>query len=150
MLSSLIKSFDNYKRVNLVAVLFLGVLVIGYPHFIASEVCSQYCSTDFKRGIIIPTFHIFIPLLFVGIALLLLPSRYFKRWLLYVVSWSVPLSILLLANTPIYGGFLSNRIYTAEMLSTILGGLFAISVLLFLLYDAWQWHKVSRGNGHVS
>jgi lysylphosphatidylglycerol synthetase-like protein (DUF2156 family) len=58
--------------------------------------------------------------------LLFLPGNYFRRWLWYVASWAIPVSLIIVLNESEYAmGLMSGRTFLAKALMDIL---FAITV----------------------
>jgi len=59
--------------------------------------------------------------------LLFLPGNYFRRWLWYVASWAIPVSLIIVLNESEYAmGLMSGRTFLAKALMDIL---FAASVV---------------------
>ena len=83
---------DIYKKINvgMVAIfLFLGLVSWWY----LNEVCTlAYCYNG-AYAVVFQT--ISIAFVIYGIIFLLLPKGYFEAWLKTVLSWALPLSILI-------------------------------------------------------
>jgi uncharacterized membrane protein len=74
---------------------------------------------------------------------LFLPSHYFRRWLWYIASWSIPASIIVVLNESVYAmNIMSGRTFLAKASMDIL---FAVSVVFvvatFIYYRVQSLRK---------
>lgn len=76
------------------------------------------------------------------LALIIVPSQYFKHWLMYFASWAIPVSLLIIFSESPYntGGVLglAGRNFNA----TVMGYLLVFGTVLFILAKAiYVWIK---------
>lgn len=82
-------------------------------------------------------YFIYLPLVF-----LFLPTTYFRRWLLYVASWGVPVIVLLVSSTSVYSGaMMGDRDFNAVLLTVLFMLLSGVVTVGFIVYDVWRWYR---------
>lgn len=136
--------FDRYKTINLVMVLLVALIWLYTIYYYSSGLClQQECSFEFRNGLLnpvqkasfylLPTLGLFIPL----------PSHYFRRWLWYIASWALPLSVYLVLSESVYTTALfSGRTFFAETTMKIF---FIISVVFIVCAFAYtQYQKPKK------
>jgi hypothetical protein len=126
----------NYALLAVAMALYIGVSLYW------TNICAvQGCDNDFRRGYLAPLKELGLYLIPLSIAFLLLPSNYFKAWLIRVASWVFPGGFFLVASiNPRSGGWLPSpsRAEVVELLAWLVG----IITLLFLLY--WRYRNQSK------
>lgn len=86
-----------------------------------------------------PIYRGLIPFLATLLILLIVNKKHFKTWLLKIASWYVPLAILIVASTDVYGDMYSyGRSATAFIL---MSGLFIITVIFVTVIKVRQWRS---------
>lgn len=136
-------SFSWYKFINLLLLLLVGLYLWLYPHFISSGGClADWCTYDIRVGLLYPLYIASKYFIYIPLVLIFLPAKYFKRWLLYVASWSIPFTFLAISQTSTYSsGIMSGRDFDAFFASIILVVISAISIILFLAFDIYKWYR---------
>ncbi len=140
--------WNSYKLFNLLLLVIIGGFLWFFPAFMRSGGCvADWCTYEVRSGILEPLYTSLQYFIFVPLVLLILPPRYFRRWLWYVASWAIPLSVLLVSTTSVYSsGILGGRSTDAILTTVALIILSVIAVIFFIMYDIWHWYRVS----HVS
>ena len=145
---SYIEAYFSPYRLLIVVVSVLGV--IGWyihPLIIENEWCFGPCTHQIDIGLLLPLRNILLGIASVFAIFLLLPIRYFRRWFIYFARWIIPIGLLFIFTLPIQsGGFLS---YQERVLGSILLPIYffigtSILIVMFILYDIWQWYLVKR------
>ena len=137
-----------YKAGNLALLIFLALFILYIPIFMEQEGCAEasWCTFEIRSGTIEPLHASLQYFIYLPLVLLFLPSRYFRRWLWYVASWGIPLSVLLVSTTSVHSsGIVGGR--TTDAILTTVGFMIlsAVVVLLFVAYDLWCWYSARSG-----
>jgi len=136
---------EMYKNINLVKILNIVILVVlcgalAYLYLVYDNWCTGkdiYCNYQFNGGI-------YAPLLFGGrilavilAILLIVPSRLFVKWLVFLAMPMIAITYLLVINISVYSsGILSmSRAQVAQLGMVALGILTLLFVGGHLLYD---------------
>ncbi len=88
------KNIKTYKVVN--KVLFLSSVVVAFSiyTFVKLGYCAEFCSLDYKVGIINPAYQYFLLLTIISGIFLFLPVRYFKTWFKYLLPVATILTFI--------------------------------------------------------
>lgn len=85
-----------------------------------------------------PLFQGLIPII-VSLGLVTLVPNSFKTWLLKIASWYVPLAILVVASTDVYGDMYSYGRSASAFL--LMSGLFIITTIFVIVIKIRQWRS---------
>jgi len=142
---SFVKKIGLYKWVNLMLLISLSLALLFTSTLVTAGWCINNCSFELKNGFIDPLYR-YISLILISVSiLLLLPSRYFKHWLLFFASWAIPLSLVVIFSESQYstGGVLG--LAGREFNATIMGGLLVVGTILFICGKAiYSWFKTKK------
>ena len=115
-----------YKALNLVLLATVVAIVLYIQYYYDSGLCLERCTYEFMAGFLDPLNVASQSLLMTLALLLFLPGNYFRRWLWYVASWAIPVSLIIVLNESEYAmGLMSGRTFLAKALMDIL---FAVSI----------------------
>ena len=115
-----------YKGLNLALLATVVAIVLYIQYYYDSGLCLERCSYEFMAGFLDPLNVASQSLLMTLALLLFLPGNYFRRWLWYVASWAIPVSLIIVLNESEYAmGLMSGRTFLAKALMDIL---FAVSI----------------------
>jgi len=115
-----------YKALNLVLLAIVVAIVLYIQYYYDSGLCLERCTYEFMAGFLDPLNVASQSLLMTLALLLFLPGNYFRRWLWYVASWAIPVSLIIVLNESEYAmGLMSGRTFLAKALMDIL---FAVSI----------------------
>lgn len=147
-LSHYISNYFTWSRVSItVPLLILIAHWYFYPIILDAGLCDEFCSYELKMGVLAPLHevsHVFIATLAL---LFVLRASYIRRWLYYVVSWFVPIAIILIASQPITsGGFLPmpDRSIALVLLAASFFAITILSIVFFFLYDCWCLYRARK------
>lgn len=134
--------FDQYKIINLVFFTVIVVVWLLINNYYSLSIClDNNCSFEFRNGFLNPVQVGALFLLPTLSLFLVLPSHYFRRWLLYVASWALPISLYLVVSESVYTTALfSGRTFFAEM---TMRAVFVIS-LIFVIGTYIYTHYLKR------
>ena len=139
------EALDKYKIVNFVIVMVAVIYLWGYPVFIESGGCVEFCAGDLKQGVLDPLYLFLQYFIYLLVVFLVLPARYFRRWLLYIASWGLPVLFILAATSSVRSsGIMTGRAVDVQIATIIFIFFSAGTVLTFALYDLWQWYRLSK------
>lgn len=127
--------------------IILSSLVIVYSRHQISICDDVTCLYESVRAIYQPLLIFLEYFIYLLLAFLVMPSRYFQRWLLYVASWGLPILFLVIANlaSPAYSsGFMTDRATDVLVGTLIFIAFSVVAVAAFFLYDIWQWYKTKQ------
>ena len=132
-----------YKVVNAVLIVFAAVYVLYFPIFMQSGGClASWCTYEVRVGILNPLYEALQYFIYLLLVFLFLPTTYFRRWLLYVASWGVPVIVLLVSSTSVYSGaMLGDRDFNAVLLTVLFMLLSGVVTVGFMVYDVWRWYR---------
>jgi hypothetical protein len=135
-----------YKAINLVLVVLAAVYIFYFPIFMQSGGClASWCTYEARVGILNPLYEAQQYFIYLPLAFLFLPTIYFRRWLWYVASWSIPLMIALVSSTSVYSGaMMGDRDFNAFFLTILLLLLSGVVTIGFILYDVWRWYRTRK------
>ena len=137
--------FEKYKLINLALFIIVLAIVFALYMYVTLGHCVDNCSLDLKQGIINPVFM--GGKWFAGIlgVLLFIPSRIFRKWLLYVAPVILLLTFTLVQGISINSGNLLNptRGKMAENGMMLLAFVTVIFVVSHFVYE-WRKKKVSK------
>jgi hypothetical protein len=115
-----------YKGLNLALLAIVVAIVLYIQYYYDSGLCLERCTYEFMAGFLDPLNVASQSLLMTLTLLLFLPGNYFRRWLWYVASWAIPVSLIIVLNESEYAmGLMSGRTFLAKALMDIL---FAVSI----------------------
>jgi hypothetical protein len=115
-----------YKGLNLALLAIVVAIVLYIQYYYDSGLCLERCTYEFMAGFLDPLNVASQSLLMTLALLLFLPGNYFRRWLWYVASWAIPVSLIIVLNESEYAmGLMSGRTFLAKALMDIL---FAVSI----------------------
>ncbi len=135
--------FRKHKFLIYCLSIILGalVLLIVYRDF----GCFGQCSFDFVVSVWEPisTFTLWCTVLLV--LFLSFPTRFFKRWLLYIASWYVPLTIYFAWAwfDPLPGSIINFS--RTEAIAVAMSGLIAITLVYLLTASLLVWFRRRAG-----
>lgn len=131
-----------YKGLNaaLMVVVLSIVLYIGY--YYESGLCLERCTYEFRNGLLNPLDIASKSLLMTLTLFLLLPAHYFRRWLWYIASWAIPVSLFIVsvASVPPADIF-SGRTFLANITMDALFVLSIVFVFGVFMYNHIQSTK---------
>ena len=137
--------FDTHKLINLLIFFIVILYVLYYPVFIEAGRCTDYCPADLKQAVLDPLYLSLQYLVYLLATLLVLPPRYFHRWLLYVASWGLPLLFILVgSSSPYSSGIMTGRAFDAQLGTILFVGFSAVATVGFIIYDFWQWYRSDK------
>ena len=132
------------KKLPIFILLVSSIFTVSIAKYLAVQCTDINCVYLFSNGIYQPIVNFVTPLVLIFTSFIFLPTHYFKKWLIWIASWALPISFLLIAQESPYstGGFLqmAGRPFIAEMTGYIV---FGLSVLFIVIYFAFV--KFSRG-----
>ncbi len=131
---------DIYKKLN-VGLSVATALIAGGIWVYWDYVCGGYtCSYDLTEKALRPLLWSSIPLTIIFATLLFFPTKLFKQWLLYIASWSILVSLLMILNTdPRSSNILSfDRGQVAWLLGSII---FLITIIYAVGWHLYEWRK---------
>ncbi|MFN3188130.1 MAG: hypothetical protein ACK42D_01115 [Candidatus Paceibacteria bacterium] len=133
---------DKFKLTGMISTLVLFIYYVYIKYQISSGWCIDNCTYEYKNSFLDPTIIYLQFLLPVLAILLLLPANFFKRFVLYVLSWYLPLSFFLIASESPYntGGFLglAGRKFSASLTGF---GLLVVTAVFLLVSLGWLGYK---------
>lgn len=130
---------DQYKIINLAFFAIVGCIWLYTVYYYRSGLCAENCTFEFMVGILDPIKAGSLYLLPTLALFLALPSHYFRRWLWYIASWALPLSVYLVLSESVYTTALfSGRTFFAETTMRIL---FMLSLVFVAGVFAWGWYQ---------
>jgi len=88
------KNITKKKLINVIFFFATVVMALLIYWFVKLGYCVEYCSLNTKVGIINPLHQYFVGLAVISGLFLLLPSRFFKQWLLIVLPIATILIVL--------------------------------------------------------
>jgi hypothetical protein len=112
----------------------------GFARLTFEYDCFGGCSTGTIGGVIRPVFFGGLALSVSLFLLLFFPPTIFKKWLLHIASWYLPVSLLIVASIPAFGGGMlmpSRGIMAVQMMAV----LFVITVV----YSSYQRFYLKTG-----
>lgn len=131
---------DTYKKWNVGLSIATAVIAAGV-WFYWSSVCGGHkCSYSLIEGTLRPVLWSATSLSLIFLSLLVLSSSFFKKWLLHIASWSIPLSLyFILDQDPRYSGpFGIDRGDISWTFGTLV---FLLTVLYALWWHIYEWRK---------
>jgi hypothetical protein len=131
---------DIYKKLNGGLAVLVGV-VAGGVWLYWEYVCGGHkCSLYLIDSTLSPLLWGSISLTIILISLLVFPSKLFRQWLVYIISWNIPLSIyFVLDQDPRqFGPFGIDRGDLAWGFGSLL---FIITILYALGWHIYEWKK---------
>ncbi len=122
---------SNFNKNNLIFLtinFFIAIIIYSYYYL----GCFSSCSLEQTVGYLRPALFIFTSLLLFGLIFLFFPSYYFKKWLIYIASWYLPLTVILLSQISIYSSNIlsMDRGPAALWLMAILGFITIVYILI--------------------
>ena len=84
-----------YKGLNLALLAIVVAIVLYIQYYYDSGLCLERCTYEFMAGFLDPLNVASQSLLMTLALLLFLPGNYFRRWLWYVASWAIPVSLII-------------------------------------------------------
>ncbi len=135
---------DIYKKVNVAII--VGFLVLGVSsRWYLNDVCTLARCYNGAYAVVFQT--ISIAFVIYGIIFLMLPQGYFKAWLKTVLSWALPLSVLV-AYRPLLLGtlFRFNMMDAVELMTYFVS---AITALFIVIRFVWLYVRAWRQGGIV-
>ena len=123
---------DKYKRINWTLLAFSS-LSTGLTYFFIINYCATICTFESKRGWIDPIWSGGIGLTATFAFLLFFSSVLFRKWLLYIASWYVPASILLVSQISIYDSSVL-AVGRGTAMTYCMMGLFMLTVVFVVGY----------------
>ena len=137
--------FDVYKGLNVLLIL-LTLAMLTWGRYQISICDDVDCLYDTVRAIYQPLIASLQYFIYLPLVLLFLPSRYFRRWIWYVASWGIPVSVLLVSTTSVHSSGIVGGRTTDAILTTVGFMIFSgMVVLLFIAYDLWRWYAARSG-----
>lgn len=132
---------NKWRIANIIALISVAAVFVFTDQY-WSQICAvQGCDMQFRRGILTTWNQVSFYALIFLIPFLALPVRFFQKYCLYVVSWLLPVSGLLIASTkPIPGGFLS---WDRQEVVNAWAVAWAIITIGFIIY---HWYKGRKTN----
>jgi len=126
------KYFDFYKSINILSIILSVIFLVSVYWFVTYGNCVDTCTFEFKNGFLDPMFKYTTLLIIAFGVLLFFPSKYFKHWLLYIFSWFLPLSLLLIFSESPYntGGFLG---LAGREFNAMVSGYFLVAVTIVFI-----------------
>lgn len=134
---------DTYKKWNIglsiVTTLTAGGIWLYWEYF-----CIQgNCSWEIRNFLFRPLLWGSLALSIISSSLLFFPPKFFKLWLLFIASWSIPLALyFILGENP----------YSSSILSPgrgLLSWIFGIFILLITMVYAIGWHLCEWRKGKL-
>ena len=131
---------DIYKKWN-VGLTIATALIAGSVWLYWEFVCGGHtCCYDFTEKTLRPLLWSSIPLTIIFVTLLFFPSKLFKKWLLFIASWSIPISLLMILNTdPRSSNILS---FDRGQVAWLLGNIFFLITICYTIgWHIYEWRK---------
>jgi len=141
---SFVEKIELYKWINIILALCVAFCIWTFG-ILRDDCLDVECLYSVVYGLYDPLVILFKGFLISIILLLLLPSRYFKHWLLFFASWAIPLSLAVIFSESQYstGGVLG--LAGREFNATIMGGLLVVGTILFICGKAiYSWFKTKK------
>jgi hypothetical protein len=136
---------NKLKKLNV-----LSLLISIFGGIVALVLLINYCSITtctpslsyfrITDGLLAPLASGFLTLSASLFLLLFFPPAIFKKWLLYIASWYLPLSLLIVASIPVYGGGMmmpSRGIMAVQMM--------AVLFVITAVYSSYQRFYLKTG-----
>ena len=125
------------KKTN-IALLLLTVLLLCSLYLYWESVCkAAACTYQLRNDFLRPIAHggLYLGVMFA--VFLILPHKYFHSWFKYILSWALPLSVLLVVTTRGTGDWL---VISKTDVVRLLGMLFGVVTIIFVAVQ-WFWSK---------
>jgi nicotinamide riboside transporter PnuC len=133
------------NRLIILISLIVGVCVIVWARHSAVQCVDIECVYLLSNGLYKPIVNFVTPLIITISIFIFLPTQYFKNWLIWIASWTLPISLFLIAQESPYstGGFLklSGRPFMAEMTGYIVCGVSIIFIIVYFVYTKFLKRK---------
>jgi len=132
------KKLLNRDRLYRGLPIFFLVIVFFWTSYYWENVCvGGGCSYELMDSVLDPLYYASLSLLTFFTFFLFLPFRYFKQWLIWVFSWGIVVSYILVQSNIQGSGPLP--IFAREVI-IILSGFFWLITLLFCAF-LWWWGR---------
>jgi hypothetical protein len=129
--------------------ILLGIAVLSFlfSHIYSNELCNSAgnCTSTERYGLWIPIKVFSFSASLLLLPFLFLPIRYFKSWVLKILSWFLPITMVLVLSESPHGGSVLQigRDGMVKLMAVVLANLTLVFALYEYAKDHVRWSKIA-------